>query len=177
MPIGVYEHARTPLEERLWSSIDKGETDSCWIWRGQINDAGYGCIFVEKGKSPARVHRVVYELLVGPIPVGLHLIHQCDDRYPTNDISYRRCCNPEHLKPGTNTENIERRVALGRSMRGGSHVRARLSDDQVRAVLQKFSRPQPWGEKTRTAKQLGVSPQSLNEIFKGRNWKHLQGGK
>lgn len=43
-----------------------------------------------------RVHRVVYELLVGPIPEGLQLDHLCRNRV---------CGNPDHLEPVTNREN------------------------------------------------------------------------
>lgn len=41
-----------------------------------------------KGKEIG-AHRLMYELLVGPIPAGLHLDHLC--RNPA-------CCNPRHLE-------------------------------------------------------------------------------
>lgn len=65
----------------------------CWLWTGSLNAAGYG----KHGKKVA--HRVVYELLVGPIPPGLQMDHLC---------RVRRCVNPDHLEPVTQQVNIER---------------------------------------------------------------------
>jgi hypothetical protein len=45
------------------------------------------------------VHRVVYEALVKPIPVGLVLDHLC---------RVRHCVNPAHLEPVTQRENVLR---------------------------------------------------------------------
>lgn len=45
------------------------------------------------------VHRVTYQLLVGPIPEGLELDHLCE---------VKACCNPEHLEPVTHAENLRR---------------------------------------------------------------------
>ena len=44
-------------------------------------------------------HRVVYEILVGPIPVGLELDHLCRNR---------ACVNPDHLEPVTTRTNLLR---------------------------------------------------------------------
>lgn len=46
-----------------------------------------------------RVHRVAYELRVGPIPEGMQIDHLC---------RVRRCVNPAHLEPVSQTENIRR---------------------------------------------------------------------
>lgn len=45
------------------------------------------------------VHRIAYELAVGPIPVGLVIDHLCRNH---------SCINPEHLEPVTNVENVMR---------------------------------------------------------------------
>lgn len=88
-----------PVEPRLWPKIIK--TEICWLWTGTLNAAGYGVISVNC--KSRQVHRVVYELLVGPIPEGLNLDH-VRDRGCTN----RNCCNPDHLEPVTQAENIRR---------------------------------------------------------------------
>ncbi len=49
-----------------------------------------------------RVHRLVYEELVGPIADGAVLMHSCANR---------RCVKPNHLTPGTVQDNaIEREI-------------------------------------------------------------------
>ena len=84
--------------DKLLNKIEKTET--CWNWVGEINDKGYGRIDVS-GKHK-RAHRLVYEYLVGKIPLGLQLDHLCRNR---------RCVNPKHLEPVTRKENILRGFA------------------------------------------------------------------
>jgi len=84
------------------------ETEAgCWEWVGHRSRGGYGKIVMPRthgtweSGSPKSVfvHRVAYEVFVGPIPDGLHLDHLCRNR---------ACCNPEHLEPVTNRENLLR---------------------------------------------------------------------
>lgn len=89
-------------EERFWAKVQK--TNDCWLWIGTRNPEGYGLLFVSKGKSPTRAHRFSYELLRGPIPVGLELDHLC---------RVRACVNPDHLEPVTRSENMRRGVGYG----------------------------------------------------------------
>jgi len=69
----------------------------CWVWQNACNNKGYGQVGV--GGKVCSTHRVAYELLVGPIPAGLHIDHLCRNR---------ACCNPAHLEPVTNKVNSER---------------------------------------------------------------------
>ena len=75
--------------------------DGCWLWTGRTHD-GYG--YVSWAGRNRRVHRLMYELLVGPIPDGLHIDHLC---------RVRSCCNPKHLQPVTNAENLRRSPLVG----------------------------------------------------------------
>jgi len=79
------------LEDRIL--ID----DGCWQWTGATNKGGYGSLRWE-GRFPY-AHRVVYELLVGPIPKGMQLDHLCRNR---------ACVRPDHLEPVTCRENVLR---------------------------------------------------------------------
>jgi hypothetical protein len=65
------EIMRHTLEERLLSKIVKQE-NGCWEWLG-TKSRGYGRIKVLGRK--ARVHRVAFELWVGPIAKGLDVQH------------------------------------------------------------------------------------------------------
>ena len=108
----------TPLSDRVWSKVAKSE--SCWLWTGAPNvHGGYGR--VRAGTTTKYAHRVVYEMLVGPIPAGLTLDHLC--RNP-------RCVNPLHLEPVSMRDNILRGEGLAaknarmeRCIRGHALVR------------------------------------------------------
>lgn len=63
----------------------------------RINVSGYGYVRTDGLLRPA--HRVAYELVVGPIPEGLHLDHLCRQAV---------CCNPAHLEPVELRENTAR---------------------------------------------------------------------
>src|SRR3990167_7896641 len=77
----------------------------CWNWTGTINEKGYALYFwQENGKSKhCRVHRLMYEILVGPIPPGLTLDHLCRNR---------RCVNPSHLEAVTHKVNVLRGISF-----------------------------------------------------------------
>jgi hypothetical protein len=87
-----------PAEVARHITIESGD-DPCWLWTGRgINvSAGYGTLQWEGQAQQA--HRVVYALLVGPIPHGHHLDHLCE---------VKRCVSPSHLEPVTPRENVHR---------------------------------------------------------------------
>ena len=93
----------SPSEGRLittdpnfWAKVDK-QAIGCWLWTGFLNRSGYG----QYGRQLA--HRIVYEVVVGPIPVGLELDHLC---------RVKHCVNPEHLDPVIHKVNVLRGVGL-----------------------------------------------------------------
>jgi hypothetical protein len=70
----------------------------CWEWTGYTNPAGYGRA-VGPDRTKQYVHRLAYQLWVGPIPDRLTVDHLCRNR---------ACCNPAHLEVVTRRENIQR---------------------------------------------------------------------
>ena len=83
------------LFERFLCKVEK--IGSCWIWTGSASNMGYGQVRI--GKRLHLVHRVVFELLVGPVPRGLDLDHKCKQT---------RCFNPRHIEAVLHRENCRR---------------------------------------------------------------------
>lgn len=74
------------------------QTTSCWLYRGYINNTGYG----EFNKK--LVHRLSYERYKGKIPSDLQIDHLC---------RVRHCCNPVHLEAVTQRVNLIRGNGMG----------------------------------------------------------------
>jgi hypothetical protein len=94
----------------------------CWLWIGTKSSNGYG-VFNKKGEWEY-VHRLALEMKLGrPIGPGLQAGHA---RTPGGHEP--ACCNPDHLREVTRSENALDCVADGR------RHRVNLTDDQVRAI-------------------------------------------
>ena len=72
----------------------------CLIWSGPLRRDGYANVNFDN--KTRMVHRVVWELSIGPIPHGMTLDHLC---------RVRCCANITHLEPVSMAENIRRGVS------------------------------------------------------------------
>lgn len=85
----------TSPHSRFWKSV-KIRKNQCWEWTGNKDDKGYGTISTGYKKSPAKAHRISWEIHFGEIPKGLFVLHACDN--PS-------CVNPKHLMIGSQQAN------------------------------------------------------------------------
>ncbi len=84
---------------RLWSKVVKGPNENdCWSWTGALSQAGYAYLHIggRKGKR-FLVHRILYELLIGPIPENKELHHLCENPY---------CVRPDHQEPVSRHDHL-----------------------------------------------------------------------
>lgn len=103
--IDRYTRRMVPAVESF-DKIDRTDTAACWPWPGYVDPKGYGKVSWENGGF---AYRYVWKRLVGPIPDGALLDHECHNRDTTCaggvTCAHRACVNPAHLRPtdiGTN---------------------------------------------------------------------------
>lgn len=91
----------------------------CWVWTASKRNKGYGA-FVWADKSgkviQGRAHRFSWEVYYGPIPFGKCILHNCDNP---------ACIRPDHLFIGTKAINNDDMRRKGRSVPGGTHLKAK----------------------------------------------------
>lgn len=147
-----------PLRERFYRYVKK--TATCWEWVGYTVH-GYGRLNVEG--RPEMAHRLAWRLERGEIPVGLFVLHKCDNP---------GCCNPEHLYLGTQAENMRdmtvRQRAHTTGPQGSAHFNAKLTEDDVRAIRAAT------GNLAALARHYGVSYITINKIRRGETWQHVE---
>ena len=134
----------------------------CWLWQRPGGHCDHGQIWFD-GKLHM-VHRLVWTICIGDIPIGLFVLHKCDDG---------RCCNPEHLFLGTQQDNIADMIAKGRDNfpnPGEKNGRALLREEDVLTIRSLF-------EQGATQQQLavayGMSHSAITKIVHRRTWRHI----
>lgn len=87
---------------------------SCIEWTGCRNRTGYGILSrCTNGKQRSlRAHRWIWEQTYGPIPEDKVVMHVCDNR---------ACINVDHLRLGTQADNIADMVSKGRNRHRSSN--------------------------------------------------------
>ena len=130
------------LREKILERV-KVTSAGCWEWQGAKNDKGYGQVWDKESRKVVYCHRTMANA-----PKGSVVLHSCD-----NPI----CCNPEHLKVGTQAENQADMAAKGRAHRG-----YKLSDESVLEIEASSE------SGVSLAKRYGVSQQTICDIRKGR---------
>ncbi|MBA7686788.1 hypothetical protein ES703_95246 [subsurface metagenome] len=86
------------LPERIREKVTITAT-GCWEWTA-FQHKGYGRV-TYNGKG-FRAHRLVYQIIRGPIPEETEIDHLCRNH---------SCINPFHLEPVTHLENCRRGIS------------------------------------------------------------------
>ncbi len=133
---------------------------------------GYGrCAY--RGKRHL-AHRLAYELAHGNPPGAALVLHSCDNP---------PCCNPAHLRPGTDAENCadrkvrrrhwrDRRPETAERYRGEASSTTVLSNEIVRAVVLLSA----GGASRRSiSEQLSVRMHNVANVLAGVCWNHVTG--
>jgi hypothetical protein len=82
--------------DKILQRIVRDKITGCWVWNGAKDSSGYG--MVSRYGKRIRVHRISAEHYLGlPVNDKRVVLHLCDN--PS-------CCNPAHLKGGTQKDNM-----------------------------------------------------------------------
>ena len=101
----------------FWARVRRGAPGSCWLWTASLTAGGYGQFALSLAGRQRRffAHRLAYLLANGSIPAGTRpdgkrgavVRHDCDTP---------ACCNPAHLRLGTQRDNVHDAIARGRGI-------------------------------------------------------------
>ena len=127
--------------------------DGCRVWTAGRAAKGYGGIRFRRRMEKA--HRAAYEIFVGPIPDGAHVLHTCDNRL---------CIKPSHLFLGTNQDNILDKCLKDRSGK-------KLTVQKVAEMRREFFA----GRTTQAAlaKKFSVHQSNISRALRAKRWAHV----
>lgn len=145
------------------------ELGPCLVWTGCVNPAGYGQINRgPRGAGLTATHRASWEINFGPIPVGMNVLHKCDNP---------PCCEPSHLFLGSIADNNADMLAKGRYgvtaeclPRGMQHPNSKLTEQEVGAIRLAHAEGATGYS---LARQYGISTSTMNSILRRKTWTHV----
>jgi HNH endonuclease len=143
-------------EDRRRFAARVGEPDEhgCRRWMGCFEEAGYGRYSIRR--TTVRAHRVAYFFAHGVLPEVV--MHICDNP---------ACVNVEHLRQGTQLENIADRHAKGRNgaaygeRNGSARINAFVADLIRSSSLRTFE----------LSKLFSLSWSSTKRVQVGKTWR------
>ena len=146
---GLPENIASQIAQAKSVSTDPKFAD-CWRWKGMVTGgSGTGLLPYGRAKTwtskETLVHRIVYEWKNGLLPRGLAILHLCN---------YSLCCNPGHLKLGTQQENMQHMAICKRSadVSGVKNPKSILKPSQVLEIRNAYAAGQ-------TAKSIALCMQ------------------
>lgn len=116
--VGTLQRAlrdRDSVRDRLRARVAGPNEAGCELWTGAVSGDGYGYMKVDGKAQP--VHRVAYELEVGPIPEGLTIDHRVG---PGEPCTSKLCVRGDHLEPVSRETNSARRWERQRAEQGAT---------------------------------------------------------
>ena len=160
------------FQRRFWSGVKVGKSDECWPWLRSIA-SGYGQVNIRHGqiRYHKRAHCIAWiSENKTIIPAGLGILHSC--------IGNKLCCNPAHLRLGTDLENVKDMDEQGRRVNGPpsglcceNHPMAKFTNAQVLEIVRlKFECGLLQRE---IARRFSISEQQVSAIVLGKAWGQL----
>lgn len=159
--------ARFLTERHRWliDVAQNSDTDDCIEWPFTPGPAGYGRLAIRYKQTMAT--HVILELTDRRRPDlpghhGAVARHTCDNP---------PCCNPRHLRWGSQLENVGDMASKKRAARGERTGAAKLTEQNVREIRTLSS--EGWSQR-QLGTRYGVSSVAIGQILRGRTWTHVR---
>ena len=159
------------LAEKVKSRCVKNDS-GCFEWQGAKSGKGYGVIR-HNGRNLA-THRIA---LAGALNkpdllnridrtasafIPQYVLHSCDNP---------KCCNPEHLRLGTATDNADDCVTRNRRPFFIAGLPRKLTPDAVREIRDKAK---TWAGMCDMMKKYNVGQMCITDVVKGKTYSHVK---
>lgn len=147
----------------FWAKVDRRGPNDCWPWLGAKMYFGYGAVRRRDPRGFVGAHRVALMHSGVSVPAGKCVLHSCDNP---------PCCNPAHLRVGTQAENIADRGARGRTRvgEGERHHSAKLTVAGVKELRRLYA----GGTAIKAlSDRFGVAPYAIQQCVRRDTWKSV----
>ena len=165
--------------KRFWSKVDVRGDEECWPWKAKAKSyAGYGVLKHRSGKNLIASRISCFIAHGDPPHPAAKSLHACDN--PS-------CCNPGHLRWGTQKDNVDDAINRGRNSRppqnlpgrntgkmprGGEVYNQTLTEDQAREIFRLHMRN---FNVSQISEATGIKKHVIADVCRGRSWRHLPG--
>jgi hypothetical protein len=151
---------RNMTDDEFWTWFDSKLVEmptGCMEWSMCRSVQGYG--FVRMHGKNLKAHRLSLEHRLGrPISPTMAVLHSCNNP---------PCCNPDHLREGTNQENVNDKLRSGRQPRGETNGKAKLTRQQVEEIKANVDGLTQY----QLADLYGVKRPCIAKIQRGKLWR------
>lgn len=128
----------------FWFRVDIKSINECWNWKSSSSK-----IF--------SYYRTAYELTCGKIPDNKIILHLCNNP---------KCCNPMHLKLGTQKENMQQMLKEGRGKKF-----SKISKEQVIEIRNIWKNGNI--SQKQIAEKFNISQSQISSIVNNKYWRYL----
>lgn len=164
--LSTTHHGKTQtLKERFLNKIDNQKENGCIEWKGYTSiTGGHGVLSIRiDGKAYMyKAHRLSYQFFKGEIPKNKLVLHNC------NNV---KCINPEHLRIGTQKENVLDRIKDGTDNKGERHGMSKLTTSCILKIreLKKLNL-----NASEIGAHFNVSEWTIYDVLSKRRWSHVK---
>ncbi len=136
--------------ERFQDKVDIKGPNDCWEWKATISH-GYGNFSIYSKMKTA--HRVAWEIVNGPIPEDKMILHSCDNPL---------CVNPNHLRLGTNKDNMHDRAFRYKGPYKGNQPK--LRDEDILTIKKMWNENRGTILQSQIAEKFKVDKSTISRI-------------